>query len=528
MPYFYMPLVEWDYLVEPVIGPLDFDGKKESAVEKWLRLLYLLRYAAGRIAKSKWTMAGCMGALLGASDTERNKRSPEAARTLIETQARKWLGYDEDWANAPDLDVTAIPTWMRPKNVSEDDSDSRDRPKQDAGPNPRRKIVFEAIWLKELDDKMSDRCSSHWDDFALRSELHVSEDVSEPDFAARRKRIRIDDPRGFSDYPHFRDNLRVKLGFPLWKIDFSEAYWLNKRVSSEDIDNDLLEQGLEEQPEVEGKPRFVRIHFDSGDEPYLTYDEFRKEIENGADVQTVGFICRPLNKRHMRHFPWETTAYLPLDQNALKDFASKHRQLEQLSTEAEKPSETQHAVVEGASTGDHEHSSTTAEKPREPEQPACDGPQESTGVEVEMERELAKEIAEKALRSSAKMLLRAFPKSKKAIEYAEKMGRKIARTENTTDRHLDIFDFFEFASDEERLQYFDNIDVSEPKGQLKWSRQIITGVLSSLKFSQRCDIWGNEDWLQEVPDLAMTRKHIDDARFLADAEREKEADFQVC
>lgn len=117
MSYFHMPKIDCDRLVQPEFGPLDFDGKKEHNIEKWLRILYLLRYASGKITKSKWTMAGRMGATLGSSETERSKLSSKGARQLIDAQAKKWLGHDQDWDNFPSTDPATLPIWMQTRTV---------------------------------------------------------------------------------------------------------------------------------------------------------------------------------------------------------------------------------------------------------------------------------------------------------------------------------------------------------------------------------------------------------------------------
>lgn len=52
MPNFHMPEMDWHRLVSPNLGLREFDGKTEHIIEKWLQVLYLLRYASGKIAKS--------------------------------------------------------------------------------------------------------------------------------------------------------------------------------------------------------------------------------------------------------------------------------------------------------------------------------------------------------------------------------------------------------------------------------------------------------------------------------------------
>lgn len=47
MPYFGLPDIPLDRLQAPNLGPLEFNGRKEHASEKWVRILSLLRYANG-------------------------------------------------------------------------------------------------------------------------------------------------------------------------------------------------------------------------------------------------------------------------------------------------------------------------------------------------------------------------------------------------------------------------------------------------------------------------------------------------
>lgn len=211
MPYFGLPDIPLDRLRAPKLGPLEFNGRKDHVCEKWVRILTLLRYASGRVTKSKYVRAGCIGSSLGQSETQRNKLSEEARRQLIDIAGAKWLGFGEDWVNQT-LDPSVMPVWMRPEAMAID----KTRKIQGKDPNEpeRLSIKFEAVWLEDFpgdNPGLGPRCRKFWADAGLRDQFGIPAHVKHPDLAVRGKRPELRDPRDFSDYPHWRDNLRAGL-----------------------------------------------------------------------------------------------------------------------------------------------------------------------------------------------------------------------------------------------------------------------------------------------------------------------------
>lgn len=147
MPYFGLPDIPLDRLRAPKLGPLEFNGRKEHVCEKWVRILTLLRYASGRVTKSKHVMAGCIGSSLGQSDTQRNKLSEEARLKLIDIAGAKWLAFGEDWVDQT-LDPSVMPVWMRPEAMAIDKT-SKIQGKDPNKPE-RLSIKFEAVWLEDF------------------------------------------------------------------------------------------------------------------------------------------------------------------------------------------------------------------------------------------------------------------------------------------------------------------------------------------------------------------------------------------
>ncbi|KAI3400282.1 hypothetical protein diail_3663 [Diaporthe ilicicola] len=225
MSFFVLPDIPLERLQAPVLGPLDLNGRKEHVSEKWVRVLTLLRYANGRVSKSKYVMAGCIGGCLGDSDAQRSKLSEEARRRLVNDSATKWLGLDQDWS-IQELDLLAIPAWMRPQGMDVDNT------RRIRGPDPsdpeRRPVKFETIWSEDYpgeNPELGPRCRVFWADAGLRDQFGIPAHVKHPDFAARNKRVQLRDPRDFPDYPHWRDSLRAGLFFTVWTFESVHLVW---------------------------------------------------------------------------------------------------------------------------------------------------------------------------------------------------------------------------------------------------------------------------------------------------------------
>jgi hypothetical protein len=110
MRYFGLPDIPLDRLRAPELGPLEFNGRKEHVVEKWVRILTLSRYAYGRVAKSKYTTAGCIGDYLGDYEIQRINLSEEVRCKFIDRGATKSLGLGQDWADDSErIAVTEAP-----------------------------------------------------------------------------------------------------------------------------------------------------------------------------------------------------------------------------------------------------------------------------------------------------------------------------------------------------------------------------------------------------------------------------------
>ncbi|KAL1878658.1 hypothetical protein Daus18300_001933 [Diaporthe australafricana] len=339
MPFFVLPDIPLDRLQAPALGPLGFKGRKEHVVEKWVRILTLLQYANGRVSKSKHTRSGCIGGSLGVSDAQRSQLSEEARRSLVDKSATKWLGLHEDWS-VKILDPRAIPAWMRPEPM-----DRRRRIKgKDPNIRERRPIKFEAVWLEDYPGEAPDlgpRCRQFWADEGFRSQFGIMEHDKRPDFAETGNSPKVRDPRDFPDYPYWRDYLRAELYFTDWKLGFQSAYLIDRKITKNCVSADLLPHGAG-QREAGEEPKCVRIYDASGKEPRLGYHDFLAEVEKGHDIQTIAFICEPLNDPEIRHFPWETALFLTgmIDEPIFTD----NTEAERLSPAVEKDSEPERVV----------------------------------------------------------------------------------------------------------------------------------------------------------------------------------------
>lgn len=523
MPYFGLPDIPLDRLQPPELGPLEFNGKREHEFEKWVRILTLLRYANGRVSKSKYHMAGCIGASLGESDTQRKKLSAEARRKLIDVSGAKWLGLGEDWAGQA-LDPSAMPLWMRPEAMDIDKTRTIQR--KDPNKPERKSIKFEAVWLEDYPGEAPDlgpRCKQFWADAALRDQFGIPTHVKHPDFAVRGKRPELRDPRDFPDYPRWRDSLRAGLHFTSWKLNFDSAWLIDSKVTKSAIGPDLL---TGEADDVAHSQRCVKIFDASGEDPPLDYSDLLSMVEKGQDTQTVAFLCEPLEGSQIRHFPWETTLYISGSNEVPRftddgEFSTAVEKDDEKKTEPEKEPEQQQPQV----GGEAEQQQPGVEEEPEQQQPEAEKQADQQHDEVEKEPE-RRSKALRSMKALVEQTLRALPVSSASIKKVEALGKKIQAQQDTSDVHLDIFGI-NFEDEESQLDFFDYYDTRTKHGQLEWSDWMIKSVLADLRVPQRLTTWGNEKWLLETPNIEVTRKQIDEARNIADKERAAEADEEV-
>lgn len=168
----------------------------------------------------------------------------------------------------------------------------------------KRTINIEAIWLGDYpgEPHLEKECREAWSDEARKAELRIPQSTPCPAFASRDHRLKVPDPRQYEDFPKWRDSLRNALHFTTWMLDFDIAWHFDSKISKDDVTKDVL------------KSKSMLLFDASGGQPPLTWLWFLEAVEKGSQEQTVVFVCKPLLREQMRHYPWDKVIFLLVEE----------------------------------------------------------------------------------------------------------------------------------------------------------------------------------------------------------------------